>query len=186
MTNKIRKLLPIGTVVGALTIIGVAANNKQGSTQSLVRCGCGTEKIVGNSCLRRGSTKSCGCLRKSILPSLNKTHGAAGRNTKHPEYRIWAGIIQRCTNQKLAAYARYGGAGISICKEWREDFSKFLADVGARPSPSHSIDRFPNKYGNYEPGNVRWATALEQRHNRRDMKAPGCQWLYLAPRAVSP
>lgn len=80
------------------------------------------------------------------------------------EYFIWGNIIQRCCNPDNDSYARYGGKGITICAEWR-DFAKFIADVGRRPSMDHSIDRIDGSRG-YEPGNVRWATLLEQANNK--------------------
>ena len=61
----------------------------------------------------------------------------------------------------------YGARGIKMCDRWNASFEDFLADVGFRPSPDHSIDRYPNKNGNYEPGNVRWATRVEQQNNLR-------------------
>lgn len=71
----------------------------------------------------------------------------------------------RCYNSKYRAYRRYGGRGIAVCDKWRDDFAAFLADVGLRPSPKHSLDRHPNNDGHYEPGNVRWATKKEQSRN---------------------
>ncbi len=84
-----------------------------------------------------------------------------------PEYRIWSGMIQRCHNPNGTGFKLYGGRGIRVCDEWRKSFSVFLAHVGPKPSPSHSIDRIdPN--GHYQPGNVRWSTPKEQQRNRRD------------------
>lgn len=84
-----------------------------------------------------------------------------------PEYAAWEHIVQRCTNPKCKAWKNYGARGITICGEWRNSFEAFFARVGVRPSPKHSIDRYPDNDGNYEPGNVRWATIQEQSRNRR-------------------
>lgn len=92
----------------------------------------------------------------------NEKHGA--RRT--PEYRIWSHIKGRCNNSKDAAYSNYGGRGITICGAWSKSFLAFLAHVGERPTPQHSLDRINND-GNYEPGNVRWATKSEQALNTR-------------------
>ncbi len=73
---------------------------------------------------------------------------------------------RRCFNPKVREFRNYGGRGITVCGEWRESYAAFLDHVGRRPSPKHSLDRIDNE-GDYEPGNVRWATALEQRHNCR-------------------
>jgi len=93
----------------------------------------------------------------------NATHGLRGT----PEYRIWSHAKSRCHNPNDAAYQNYGGRGVVMCQEWRESFEAFLAHVGPRPSSAHSIDRYPNNDGNYEPGNVRWATKKEQERNKR-------------------
>jgi hypothetical protein len=85
---------------------------------------------------------------------------------KSPEYRAWSSMLSRCSNPKVPKFPRYGGRGIAVCARWRESFENFLADVGRRPSSEHSIDRWPNNDGNYEPGNVRWATLEEQGRNR--------------------
>jgi len=84
---------------------------------------------------------------------------------KSAEYRAWRHMIHRCENPSDQMFARYGGRGITVCKQWRESFIAFLSDVGYRPSPSHSLDRRDSD-GNYEPGNVRWATASEQQRNK--------------------
>lgn len=83
-------------------------------------------------------------------------------------YYCWARMIQRCTNPKHTRYKEYGGRGIQICDRWMS-FSNFLADMGTKPD-GKSLDRFPNNDGNYEPGNVRWATVKEQQNNRRSVR----------------
>ncbi len=80
---------------------------------------------------------------------------------------IWRAMIQRCEDDKADNYARYGGRGISVCRRWRDSCESFIADMGIRPSAQYSLDRFPDNDGNYEPGNVRWATKDQQRANQR-------------------
>jgi len=76
---------------------------------------------------------------------------------------------ERCANPRSRSYADYGGRGIGVCERWAK-FENFLADMGERPSRAHSLDRFPNADGNYEPGNCRWATPTKQARNRRNNK----------------
>lgn len=83
---------------------------------------------------------------------------------------IYKAMIQRCYDPNADNYERYGARGIRVCATWRESLQNFIADVGIRPSANYSIDRFPDNNGNYEPGNVRWATQQQQRANRRDSK----------------
>ncbi len=86
-----------------------------------------------------------------------------------PEYRHWVNMKSRC-NYKHGPYERlYQSRGITICDRWNESFDAFFEDVGPRPSPEHSIDRI-DVNGNYEPGNVRWATHVEQCRNTRSNK----------------
>lgn len=96
-----------------------------------------------------------------------KTHGLMYVNGKRrPEYMAWCSMRQRCYDKKNEQYKNYGGRGIAVCHRWMK-FENFFADMGERPSPKHSLDRYPNNDGNYEPGNVRWATTLEQSLNKR-------------------
>lgn len=93
--------------------------------------------------------------------------------TKHgmfgtAEYRAWASMKQRCLNPNDKDFSRYGGRGIKVCERWIT-FENFLEDVGLRPSSAYSIDRFPDPDGNYDPGNVRWATDEQQNRNRPTM-----------------
>jgi NUMOD3 motif len=96
-----------------------------------------------------------------------RKHGHARKGKTSLEYNSWAAMIQRCTNPKTKNWASYGGRGITICDRWRTSSEAFLADMGPKPSPKHSLDRWPDNAGNYEPGNCRWATGTEQRLNQR-------------------
>lgn len=82
------------------------------------------------------------------------------------EYNSWKGLIQRCTNPNDCHYPEYGARGITVCDRWRASFKDFLADMGPRPTPRHSIDRIDGELG-YKPSNCRWATSIEQNRNRR-------------------
>lgn len=83
-----------------------------------------------------------------------------------PEYWVWRGMKSRCSNPNSASWKHYGGRGIKVCQRWMSSFEDFLTDVGPRTDPSLSLDRIDNN-GNYEPGNVRWATPKEQCSNQR-------------------
>lgn len=93
---------------------------------------------------------------------VGKKHGMTGT----VEHEAWMGANQRCANPKNEKYSRYGGRGIVMCKEWRKDFLAFYLHIGPKPSPELSLDRIDND-GNYEPGNVRWATKSIQSENKR-------------------
>lgn len=126
-------------------------------------CDCGALTSVSSSHLVRLKVRSCGCLG-------NTTHGHTRGYRGSPEYHSWKAAWSRCTNPGNPSFVYYGERGITMCDRWRGEhgFENFLADMGPRPS-GMSLDRIDNDRG-YEPGNCRWATAKEQRHNRRDSK----------------
>lgn len=96
--------------------------------------------------------------------SGNYRHGAAKKGAVTRTYKKWLRMNSRCFNPAYALYHRYGGRGITVCDRWR-DYANFLEDMGEAPI-GKSLDRYPNKDGNYEPGNCRWATDTEQGRNR--------------------
>jgi hypothetical protein len=104
----------------------------------------------------------------------NYKHGHKPQGSASPEYAAWNAMRARCGNPKNPRYKRYGARGIKVCDRWQNSFDNFLEDItreiGLRPSPQHSLDRFPNNDGDYEPGNVRWATDVEQANNRRSSR----------------
>jgi hypothetical protein len=159
---------------GRLTVlkfIGVKGRNRD----RRFRCKCLCGKIVdvnGSSLSRSGHpTRSCGCIRDERF--LNRTHGMSRKPEFKPEYQTWEAMIQRCHNKNHTNFKNYGGRGISVCARWRRSFYDFFNDlvneIGRKPSSKVSIDRIENN-GNYEPGNIRWATGIQQQLNRRISK----------------
>lgn len=149
-----------GLQFGRLTVIALAPYTGRKPRWRCL-CRCGEEVVVESSHLKDGHTQSCGCLYEETRMGARK-HGA--RRT--PEHNTWCHIVQRCTDRNDTSFHNYGGRGIKVCERWRDSFEAFLADMGPRPSPQHSIDRKDND-GDYGPGNCRWATAAEQSRNRR-------------------
>lgn len=153
----------VGKRFGKLTCIEYV-DVKNGHARWKVLCDCGTIKVVEGSEMRRGSTISCGCVKRERLklgPEKVKTHGMSGSRT----YSSWHQMLQRCKNPNNSRYHQYGGRGIKVCEQW-ERFENFFADMGFVPQ-GMSIDRINND-GNYEPGNCRWATSFEQSNNMKN------------------
>ncbi len=124
------------------------------------RCdSCGAEGSCGTTDFR--GRRCRGCVGRAL--GKLETHGLS----KTPEYCVWRGMLSRCYLRSHSSFCAYGARGIRVCDEWRSPggFERFLAHIGFRPTAGHSVDRFPNPSGNYEPGNVRWATVAEQAAN---------------------
>ena len=131
-------------------------------------CDCGNIKNIAGIDLRSGHTTSCGCYLKEIRGKHSITHGDLINNKRSPEYEAWLNLRRRCFDSTNKRFPNYGGRGVTVCPQWlgKDGFKNFLSYIGRRPSSKHSVDRFPNKNGNYEPGNVRWATMRQQCSNR--------------------
>jgi len=137
-----------------------------GNFTYLCRCSCGNEKVVSGKLLKRGETVSCGCFQRDSRYTNTLKHGHF-RDRKPTKVRVaWSSMKDRCLNPKNKQFKDYGGRGVTVHEPWINDFESFLAHVGEPPSQKHSIDRIDTN-GNYEPGNVRWATPIEQQHNKR-------------------
>lgn len=171
-----------GQRFGRLLVVERVANTEEGRTRWRCKCDCGGETLQPGKVLRKGLVVSCGCYHREVVKRMGQAtfkHGHAVRET--PEYRSLRGAIGRCHNPRSTAFAHYGGRGIIVADEWRKDFSLFLEHVGPRPAPGYTLDRIDND-GNYEPGNVRWATKTEQSNNQRSnhMVVVGGQTMTLA------
>lgn len=155
----------IGQKFGRLTVISFDKIVKKKKYYWICKCACGNIKPIWSGALKNGSTKSCGCLKLETMRTCTITHGYTMGRSSTAEYRSWQAMKGRCLNPKNQDYRLYGGRGIKIYKDWINDFPSFLKYMGKRTSNKHSLDRYPNKNGNYEPNNVRWATQLQQMQN---------------------
>lgn len=148
-----------GDIIGELTFIKEMPPHGY-KRRCLFRCKCGGEIETSLMLAKKKWTKTCGKCTK--WEPGNKTHGLS----ESAEYEIWSGMKKRCYNSKNKSYKNYGARGIKVCDRWLNSFENFIDDMGVRPSPQYSLDRFPNnETGNYEPNNCRWATKEQQSNN---------------------
>lgn len=145
------------------------------------KCDCGNTKTITGHALKQGFTKSCGC--------ISKKHG----KTKTRLFNIWVNMRQRCYNSKIPEFHLWGGKGVAVCDEWRNDFKTFYDWAMSNGYTDElTIDRIDNN-GNYEPSNCRWVTAKAQAMNlssNHKITINGktktlCEWLEVAPITAS-
>lgn len=151
---------------GRLTVLYRTEPDKSGRCYWFCECECGnTTRVVANS-LRKGLTKSCGCLRKEVCKETHTKHGEHGTRL----YTIWQDMLLRCNYSGATGYEYYGGRGIKVCDEWSKDYIPFRDWAKANGYKDYlTLDRINND-GNYEPSNCRWATYKEQNNNSRHCK----------------
>lgn len=147
-----------GQIFWRLKVLEFHSNSKRGAKKWLCQCECGNTVIAERTNLVKGSQRSCGCLRaeNNVVHNMSKT----------PVYTNWSNLKARCGRPSHKDYKHYGGRGIELCDRWQK-FENFLEDMGMPPSRKHSVERISNE-GNYEPGNCRWATHIEQSNNKRN------------------
>lgn len=160
-----------GLRFGKLTVIRRAASTPSGLATWWCQCDCGNFAFVEGAKLRKGNTKSCGCLHRDASRERRTIHAKSGTRL----YAVWKSMKQRCSDPLSNDFDRYGGRGITVCDEWLNDFQAFydwaMAN-GYDENAAHgqcTIDRIDNDKG-YSPDNCRWVDMITQRNNRSDSR----------------
>ncbi|SSG19164.1 Uncharacterised protein [Klebsiella pneumoniae] len=143
-----------------ITVVGLPEPRRNGVYYQCV-CDCGGSLKIAATAIRKKAENNGGC-QQCAKGRIGKHNYGSSRN---PTYSKYQAMKQRCNNPNHVAYKNYGGRGISVCERWN-DFSKFLEDMGDCPDSGYSIDRIDSD-GNYEPGNCKWSTVVEQARNMR-------------------
>lgn len=158
--------------INSLTLMGVKKQGKK--YPGIYRCVCGNISYVEMYAVNKGVVKSCGCKRDYYTSKAKTIHGHTdSKGFMSSEYNSWRAMKERCLNENNASYRHYGGRGIRIAKRWagKNGFINFIADMGLKPTPEHTLERKNYNWG-YVPTNCVWATPLEQGHNKRYRNNP--------------
>lgn len=154
----------------AVELVGREQSGQRWKPLWRFRCTCGNEIVARAESVKSGNTKSCGCQKREAIAATgraNATHGLEGTRI----YRIWSQMIRRCEHPNNFRFEYYGARGVKVCEEWH-DVHRFREWALANGyADDLTIDRHPDKDGNYEPTNCRWATWSEQAFNRRPKRA---------------
>lgn len=150
----------VGKKFGRLQVVSFAGTSKSAARWNCT-CECGTKRVVAGKYLRKGLTRSCGCLKREIVRTQSITHGMSKTKT----YMSWNSMIMRCTNPNQESYKKYGAIGVSVCARWMESFAHFLEDMGERPT-GKTLDR-KNPFKGYAPDNCCWSTPKRQSVNQK-------------------
>lgn len=151
-----------GNNFNRLTAIRCTGEKRKGLAVWEFLCDCGKTVFIPATQVIRGNNRSCGCLKLEKIKALKFSHGKNGSDVNV----IWQRMNQRCHNPTCGDFKYYGARGVFVCDDWRKDFAAFSDHIGARPTPLHTVERIDNSKG-YEPGNVKWATRMEQMRNTR-------------------
>lgn len=153
-----------GQRFGRLTVLEFVPNDRTKSSYWKCECKCGRIIVARMSDLKKGKTSSCGCIRRELIITKNTKHGAAQTRL----YKIWKGMKQRCLYRKHTHYKEYGGRGITICEEWKNNFKAFYEwSIQNGYTDKLTIDRI-DVDGNYEPSNCRWVDMKTQCRNKKN------------------
>lgn len=155
-----------GQKFGRLTVVNYYGSDKNGRALWLCKCDCGNIKVIRGNSLLSKLTVSCGCYNKEHAKKIHSKHNMSDSKL----YKVWHGMKTRCYNKNFMYYYNYGGRGITICDEWKNDFKIFYNwAIKNGYKEGLTIDRINND-GNYEPNNCRWITRAEQNRNQRKTK----------------